>query len=97
MTASPCGTKKRMAANTHNVKELGPALAAVATHGTPITATRLKSTKSRKVRARSNCGAGSLIIRVVRCERSRYCSGARDAGCQPPQYLASSDVLLHHV
>jgi hypothetical protein len=49
--------KKRTAASSHKVKALGPALAAVATQVIPITATRLKRTKSRKVRARSSCGA----------------------------------------
>src|SRR6266446_9692982 len=61
MTARPCGTKKRMAASSHNVNALGPALAAVATQPMPMTATRLKSTKSRKVRARSSCGVVSLV------------------------------------
>ncbi len=54
--------KKRMAASSHRVRELGPALAAVATQVIPMTATRLKSTRSRKVSARSSCGVVSLVM-----------------------------------
>jgi hypothetical protein len=50
-----------MAASSHNVKTLGLALADVATQAIPITATRLKSTRSR--------GQGGLELwhGVVRC------------------------------
>src|SRR3954471_13507696 len=53
-TTSPCGTKKNRAARIHSPIALGPDLAAVASHRSPSTATRLNNTRSRSPSARSN-------------------------------------------
>ena len=68
-TTSPCGTKKKSAARSHSAIALGPALAAVASHLSPSTATRLNSTRSRSPRAR--------FSETAPAERSlARCSGA---------------------
>src|SRR5574338_1276221 len=60
LTARPWGMKKRRAASTHSVSELGPAAAAVANQRRLNTATMLNSTMSRSPRARGSAGrAGS--------------------------------------
>src|SRR6266404_6906669 len=76
MTANPWGTKNRMAPSTHNVMELGPAFAAVATHDIPRTATRLNRTRSRRLRRRSRFGE---LVGVILIGTSRRLQRARVA------------------
>src|SRR6476620_11110036 len=60
--------KKKRAARTHIVSELGPAAAAVAVQRRLSTATMLNSTRSRRVRTRGRltcCGAGATGAEAV--------------------------------
>jgi hypothetical protein len=61
--------KKRRAASNQRVSELGPALAAVATQVMPTIAAKLKSTRSRSVRARLSCGVVSFDMVVLNASR----------------------------
>src|SRR5262245_25202709 len=64
ITARPCGTKKKIAANTHNVSVAGPAIAAVPRCRNPKTATRLNKTRSRSLSARTSW-TGCEVVGVV--------------------------------
>src|SRR6476469_4297399 len=69
LTASPCGTKKKRAARTHSVIELGPAAAAVANQRRLTTATTLNRTMSRKSSTRGSVGwsvAGAAVAVIGR-------------------------------
>jgi hypothetical protein len=60
-TARPCGMKKRRAATSQSVMAPGPALAAVETHVRPMSAARLKSTRSRRFISRGSAGVCSVV------------------------------------
>src|SRR5262249_18429209 len=64
ITARPCGTKKKIAANTHSVNVAGPAIAAVPRCRNPKTATRLNRIKSRSLSARTSW-TGCVVVCVV--------------------------------
>src|SRR3954471_12994399 len=71
VTTSPCGTKKNTAASTQSDRALGPDLAAVASHRSPTTATRLKRTRSRRPSARlsveaESCASPRAAVSVIR-------------------------------
>src|SRR5215510_13778098 len=64
ITARPCGTKKKIAANTHSVNVAGPAIAVVPRCRNPKTATRLNRIKSRRLSARTSW-TGCVVVCVV--------------------------------
>src|SRR3954462_8748883 len=65
MTARPCGMKNSAAARSHRASVPGPAFAAVATQGSPTTATRLNRTRSRSVRPGSSPTGFGFVMRVL--------------------------------
>src|SRR5215475_10189970 len=64
ITTRPCGTKKKIAANTHSVNVAGPAIAAVPRCRNPKTATRLNRIKSRNLSARTSWTGCALVCFV---------------------------------